>query len=324
MKNLFSFLFFLLSFWTISSGQQLRYDIYSNVKVVQSGNFVLTAGDLNASIEYMEFILAQRLSPEYRQAAQHSLSQQFQMNPAMIASEVYQVRQLLPSIIQLRDIGQIAAFRNSVLAQLHLQFMNSYNRPVLLQLADELNPILVYDAVSNICLTDRDLNGLIEFLNFGNTLLGKPSGTPLPSEKQQMIQMLETQLYSMSLPDKQSLLILADYVPLMKQAFYQLPTDQQEMVRQQYLQSLAQAQLKSQQENQCQGCSSKMKELYAKEARGELTQHDLAEMQREMQAQQNLFTMMSNSSLEHHATMLNVIDNLGGGNTLYEVKYNDW
>jgi len=324
MKKIFLSFLLLNTFFIVLNGQTYRYDLQATTIIAQSGYYQLTEGDLNASMEFMEFILTTTVTLEDRQAAQANLVQQFQINPMGIAMEVQNVRQALPFIASLTDITQIANYRNSVITNLYLQFFNNPNRPILLQLMDKYNPILMYDALYNICLTDRDIHGLLTFTQFGYELMGQSPPAINPTDKQQLVQQLEVQIYSMSKTDKQNLLLLADYVPLMKQAFQQMTPTQQEPIRQQYLQALMVNQNTNQSEQNCQGCSAKMKALYAKQARGEMTQYDLAEMQREIDSQQNMFTMMNNMSLENHATMLNVINNLGGGNTTYEVKYNDY
>lgn len=306
------------------NGQTFKYDLQATTVVAQSGYYQLSQGDLNAAMAYMEFIVASEVAAEDCQAAQTNLVQQFQLNPAGIAMEIQNVRQALPYIASLTDITQIATYRNSIITNLHLQFLNSPNRPILLQLLDKYNPILIYDVLADICLTDRDINGLLAFTQLGYELIGQTPPSADLTAKQQLVQQLEGQIYSMTTNDKQSLLVLADYVPLMQQALQQMTPTQKEQIKQEYLQAMVANQNTSQSSQNCQGCSDKMKALYAKQANGTLTQYDLAEMQREMNAQQNMFTMMNNMNLESHATMLNVINNLGNGDTTYEVKYNDY
>lgn len=318
----FVLLFSLLQ--TDVNGQQTKYDLNDPTLITQSYGYQLTLGDINASIEYMEFILAQDLNRKYKQAAQNSLKEQFKMNPASLMNEVQQVKQLLPSIIQMTDITQIANYRNNVITTLHLNFLNQPNRPILLQLIDVFNPVFVYDAIANICLTKRDIEAIIELGQFGNELAGLERQTVTENDRQQVTQAMEAQIYKMSIEEKQQLLILADYIPLMKQTYANMPATQQTAFKQSVLQSMAAAQTETQNGNNCQGCSDRMKVLNAKQANGTLTQQDLAEMQREMQAQQNMFTTMNNMNLESHATMLNVINNLGNGDTYYKVEYNNW
>ncbi|RME06136.1 MAG: hypothetical protein D6816_08070, partial [Bacteroidetes bacterium] len=50
----------------------------------------------------------------------------------------------------------------------------------------------------------------------------------------------------------------------------------------------------------------------------------LRKKQEEMQFSNYYFNTMSNMLTENHATMLNVIENMGGGENYWEVKYNDW
>ncbi|MEM1122693.1 MAG: hypothetical protein AAGJ18_19775 [Bacteroidota bacterium] len=325
MKNILLSLFFLLQISTNMTAQTFKYDLQATTVVAQSGYYQLTQGDLNASIEYMEFILAEAITPEDQQVAQANLIQQFQANPMGIATEIQQVRQVLPYIASLTDITQIAAYRNSVITTLHLQFMNNPNRPILLQLLDKYNPILIYDMLSNICLTNRDIEGLLAFTELSYNIVGQTPPSSNPAGKQQLIQQLENQIYSMNPTDKQGLVVLADYVPFLRQAFLQLSPEQKAQIKQEYLKTMIANQNTNQSTQQCQGCSERMKALYAKQANGTLTQYDLAEMQRELNAQQNMYTMMNNMSLESHATMLNVINNIGGGSDVtYEVKYNNY
>lgn len=304
--------------------QQYKYDINASEVVAQSGFYKLTVGDLNASIEYMEFILAQKLDARYRQAAQSSLTQQFQANPTMIVNEVQQVRQVLPSIIQLTDIAQIANFRNQVITTLYANFSNYPNKPLLLQLFDQLNPILVYDAVDNICLTNRDINALIEFSQFGLEIMGQTPQQISPEERQNFIKTMEGQVYTMSQEEQQNVLILADYLPLMKKAYAQLSPDQKAQIQQQYAQSMAAAEKQAKLDSKCPGCSNKLKELYAKQERGELTQVDLMEMERELQARRENWKIMNNMNMQNHVGMLNIIENMGGGDGYYKIEYKNW
>ena len=220
------------------NGQTFKYDLQSTTIVAQSGNYQLTQGDLNASLEFMEFIVAKEVTAEDRQAAQTNLVQQFQFNPMGIAMEVQNVRQMLPYIAALTDIAQIATYRNSVITNVHLQFLNQPIRPILLQLLDKYNPILIYDALSNICLTNRDIEGLLAFTQLSYEFIGQVPPAINSADKQQLVQQLESQIYSMSLTDKQGLLLLADYVPLMRQTYQQMTPTQQEQVKQQYLQAM--------------------------------------------------------------------------------------
>ena len=50
----------------------------------------------------------------------------------------------------------------------------------------------------------------------------------------------------------------------------------------------------------------------------------LAKRKREIASQNIGYQAMSNMMLEQHATMMNVIENLGGGDTYWEIKYNDY
>ena len=305
-------------------GQQLKYDLNDPTLIAQSHGYQLTLGDLNASIEYMEFVLAQNLNRKYKQAAQNSLKQQFEMDPVSLKTEIQQVKQLLPSIVQMTDLTQIANYRNKVITTLHLNFLDQPNPPILLQLIDLFNPVLLYDASTNISLTKRDIDAFIELGQFGNELVGLSRQPVTKADRQQVVQTMETQIYKMSVAEKQQLLILADYIPLMKQAYTTMPATQQVDFRQSYLRSMTVAQAEIQNKNNCQGCSERMKELYSKQTNGTLTQSDLLEMQREMQANQNLFTSIQNNSLGNHATMLNVINKMGIGDTYYKMIYNNW
>ena len=52
---------------------------------------------------------------------------------------------------------------------------------------------------------------------------------------------------------------------------------------------------------------------------GNVTQADIDKLRRENMANQNLFNMMNNMSLQNHATMLNTIENFGGTGNYWEV-----
>ena len=106
MKNILSIFFLLNIFIMTMNGQTFKYDLQATTIVAQSGNYQLTQGDLNASIEFMEFILSMEIRLE------NCYKQQIFTNVANYSNYSYHVWTVLP--VMSTKAKTVRLWRNSL------------------------------------------------------------------------------------------------------------------------------------------------------------------------------------------------------------------
>jgi hypothetical protein len=201
--------------------------------------------------------------------------------------------------------------------------MRIYNRHV---------QILQYDPTTGLSLSNQDVEAYIRYLQFQNMAMGQPNH--VSAEELEMFQVqLVNSFNGLPIEQKKSLAFSSFIWEVLEKQWSNLSPQEQkqyvEQVRSQINQQnvAASHQVKEPTTKSEKAISEDIQALVDKskaeaEAEGMTLDEYIRYKQAELNVNSNLFTMMQNSMTENHATMMNVINNMGGGDDYYYVDYN--
>lgn len=323
-----------LSFILLTTAQNQQwggYDVQSQKVLATAQGYHMTEGLFNKALRFTEFLLGTKITEAEKQQGLQESIVGFQQNPMMTIQETEQLDAQMQMLYQLTDPTQIALARSAMICHLYVAFLNTPEQPVLRQLMNKYTYVLAYDPQNMLAFTEQDFQSYLEMMVFNASLYGQTLYFDETTTNQYR-QYYVNQFIQGTLELRQSLCIssvLNEYV----QASYQnlSQTQQQDFQATMYNYDSAN-------NNQNTG--------YTYDAYGNIDWTNPANIEnmwpegvntkaekqaylRKRQSEINSFNsgmqMMNNMNLENHATMLNVINNMGGGDGSYwEVKYNDW
>ena len=320
---------------TTATEYKSHYDWQVQEVVAQSGGQQLTQGDIHVGYEFVEFVLAKALTNGDQQKLAQSFINEFKANPSASVQEVQVLRTQMPQIYALQDPSQIALARNAIIGEMYANLGAQRSESVVFQLLEQYNPILGFSASDKLVLTTRDVDGIIEFATCVNGLSGNASAS---KEEQQLFKnQIIQQFQQFGTEERQGIVVLTDYYLYMKGLYNQMSKEQQQQFQQQLVSSVNTnnanqkepdytnaSSLEELYGEDCTGCSDWMKEYMQKRKNGTATAADIEKYKAHIQSQNMYYQTMSNMMLENHATMMNVIENMGGGDSYWEVTYDNY
>ncbi|RMG84560.1 MAG: hypothetical protein D6714_07645 [Bacteroidetes bacterium] len=327
------FLYFAASI-TLSAqtnpGQGL-YDVHSTKVLATAGNYTLTEGLFNKALRFTEFLLGTRLTPEEIQEGLEESIVSFQQSPQQIIQETEMLDQQMQMVYQLTDPTQIALVRSSIICQLYVTFANSPEQPVLRRLMEKYTPVLAYDPANMLAFTEQDFQAFLDYTAFMYQLYGQPFSIDEATANQYREYFIQ-QFLQGTVEVRQSLCVMSEVGPYIQAVWQNLPEAQKQTL----IASLYQSQQPAQQNTN---------DEFTRDAYGNIDytnpenidkmwpegvdtpeekQAYLMKRQREINSFNASMNIWNEMSLQNHATMLNVINNLGGSDDYWEVKYRNW
>ncbi len=307
------------------------YDVQAQKVLATAQGYQMTEGLFQKALRFTEFLLGTKITEtEKQQGLQESIAG-FQMNPQLTIQETEQLDAQMQLLYQLTDPTQIALARSAMICHLYVAFLNTAEQPILRQLMDKYTTVLAYDPQNMLAFTEQDFQAYLEMMVFTYKMYGQEIYFDEMTQIQYREYFIQQFLHG-TVELRQSLCIssvLNEYV----QASYQNMSLEQQ---QNFQASMYNYNTPNQNQNTGYTYDAYGNIDYSNPANiekmwpeGVNTQAEkqayLMERQSEINAFNNNMTIMNNMNLENHATMLNVINNLGGGDDSYwEVKYNDW
>ncbi len=260
----------------------------------------LTSAHVKTAVGIVQFVIGQQIKPgEVDELTQSSIPE-FKTDPQEFTRQIQGLQQSLNTMQSLQDPLQIGTLRQMLIAEFHKATlpMAETDKPLLIRIINRYVKVMAYDATNNLALTDADISAMIDYVQFSNQLSGMQY-TFTEAEREQYSQQLINDFAAAPLQQKQFLCSASLAWTLVKANWDNMNSMQRNQVQQNYAGTL---------NTQNQQTSS-----------GNVTQYDIDKLRRENMAQQNMFNMMNNMSLQNHATMLNTIENFGGTGNYWEV-----
>lgn len=276
-------------------------------------------------VRFAEFLIAGRLSEGERQQALSESLAEFQQAPQALIQTIEQIDGQMSQFYQIQDVMQLGLLRSMLVGQFNLAYQQipPEQKPYLARLIEQYTPVLAYDPSTQMALTWRDVEGYAGVYAFYLEMAGQPVQLS-PQELQALAATLAQQFQSAT-PEQQALLCsMSLYDEYLRNAWATLSPQQQEQLRQQAI-----AQLTSSMQGGMYGggnqpmYGSTYQPTGQAPAPGEDINAWFARKQQELMTNDFIFNTMNNMLLEQHATSLNIIENIGGSNDYWEVKY-DW
>lgn len=277
--------------------------------LTQSGGYDLTMDHINTGVGIIEFVIGGNIKPQEIEELKQASIDEFSLAPEVFITEVTSLKQSLNQLRSVHDPLTIGVGRQMLVAEFYKVTSNMQPQeiPLLIQVINRYVQVLAFDQTNTLALTDRDASAMISYLEFSNQLNGISRQFTEP-EKQQFISDLMQNFQTMPLEQKQFLCSASLAWDLIQNNWARMNSFQQGQFSQQYTQNQA-----AQYSNTQPGYSTQSYN------NNESTQDAIARMRRENIANQNMFNMMNNMSLQNHATMLNTIENFGGTGNYWEV-----
>lgn len=303
--------------YTKIDGQQLA---------TQSG-LTLNTGYVQTYIDFMAFIIDAPLSIVEQQALQDACIASFKEQPKRLIEEGLQLYQTMQNIYAVTDLGQLGFARLTLINDFYKNNVQ-LEASAIGKIFQNYCKVVAFDPINAIPLTKKDLQGIVDYIEFLDTNFGEQT-TATISAKQQLSQAITANFTQFSLEQKQSAAMGSLLYSTIQNSWNKLS-------------SLAQVKLKAAfnvQNNSQQGYWNQqtinywdannqiqpnpaLEALKQKGLSGKLTTEELTTYQGYLKRQQNYFNLMNNMHLQNHASMLELIESVGGSSNYWAIKTN--
>ena len=267
--------------------------------------FQLFQGHVDTGIGLTEFILGHRVQESERNELHNRLLVDFEAEPEYVINQLTSIDQSLRQLATLTDPVKIGMARQQLFAALYLATFQipEDQKPLIIQVLNRHIKVLAMDQANQLVLTDKDVTGMLSYLAFLSQCQGNPVQLTSDNKKTFTDDLVQS-FASMPIEQKQILCCGSLIWKTIETNWNQMNTTQQMQFQQSMNQNLAAQPAHQPMQFPAQSANSGK---------------SLIDMQAEFNARQNMYQMMSNMSLESHATSLNIIENIGGTGNYWEV-----
>lgn len=326
-----------LTYYRIGSNSNKSYSSEYNKKVInlnngkilaQKNGYKFTEKHFNALLKFLEFIVGEKITESEKTLLLKSEINGFNRNPYDEISQIEKINTSMQALYRINDPIKIGYSRAELFKQLYFAFskVNKDKQPAFSIIMNKYLKMIVYDKKTGLALTQKDVDGYINYLMFMEYLKGGNSNFSYELRKS-IENELSNKFISMSLEQKKIISSGSILWALIESNWKKFTPSQ----RLQYIRQFR---------NKLYGNNSPNYQKYFQQGyelgkqKGEQiinnilkSKHSsskgvsLLQKQREFQAKQNMMRMMYNTNLQTHATSLNIIENIGGTGNYWEVKY---
>lgn len=304
-------------------------------ELAQNGTFRWKERDTHVYINFMQVLIGKQLTLEEAEKVRRSNLTDFNQNPQLIQNDLAQTEATLRQIYSASNPEAVAYFREQLFSNLYQTAQRSpqFNDSPLMQVYNRHVQILQYDPSTGLSLSNQDVEAYINYLKFQNMLMGQTNNAS--SEELEMMQVqIVNSFNGLPIEQKKSLAFASFIWESVETQWSNLNSEQQERYKEQVQNQMNAQGVSTSPTTEEPTIAETEKEIAEDiqtlvdkskaeaEAKGMSVEEYIRYKQRELNANSNLFTMMQNNMTENHATMMNVINNLGGGDDYYYVDYN--
>lgn len=283
----------------------------ANRVIAEKGEYKLIHGNLRTGIDLTQFIIGHKVKDSEIRALKQKLIQEFNTTPAQIVNEINGIALSMQKVYNATDPYRIGRVRQQLFAAFYkaTRYMREDQKPLMIQVINRYIKVLAYDERNNLVLTNRDVDGYMNYMIFNSELAGQKIDANYAVRRAVSAQLVSN-FNSMALGQKQMLASASLIWQLTEWNWKRLNQAQKNQYLMAYRNRISNNFRKS-----TQGASYGQK---WKPPRGN-HKKSISQMRREFNAKQNMFRMMQNMNTNSHALSLNIIENIGGTGNYWEV-----
>ncbi len=264
--------------------------------LARSGEHSLYAGQVQAGIGLLQFIIGQALKPQETRELSAATVAEFQQEPVFVLGQLESLAGSLAQLRTLTDPVHIGIARQELFYALYQASSGQpeAQKPLLIKVMQNYIKVLAEDRQNKLLLTNRDLDGMVSYLAF----LSEMSGNTRPFDQALRRQLADDLLKSFAgLPLEQKKLLCSAGLlwQVMDSNWRSLSPAQKQQFRAQFQPPAFTA------APPAAGSGSAAREMA------------------DFQARQRCMQMMMDMNTMSHATSLNIIENIGGTGNYWEV-----
>ncbi|MEZ4887852.1 MAG: hypothetical protein R3E32_24200 [Chitinophagales bacterium] len=307
--------------------EQAKYD----QQLAQNGSQVLKEREVRIYAALLEFLIEANLKPYQIAQLQQEAVADFEANPSALLQDAAQVGEAMKTIYALKDVAKIGAARQELFTTLHAfaQQNAASQQSAFFKILYEHLKVLAFDAANKLVLTDKDVAAYIRYVEFTNQLAGT-NQVFSAQEKRDFEQQLIGGFPQLSLEQKQVFCSARLLWQLVDANWRQLSAAQQQQVKAQVMANVANP-------NAAVGNNGSYNEGvkdYSTMSGEEVMADINADLKRwadekGMTVEEYLeyrqgfnatFQTLQRMSMESHASMMNVINHMGGSDDYWTVR----
>ncbi len=279
--------------------------------IAEKGKYKLTHGHLRSGIDLTQFIIGLKIKDKEVRELKQKLVEEFNSMPAQVMGQLESIGQSMDKVHNATDPVKIGQVRQQIFAALYklTRHMNEEQKPLMIRVINRYIKVLAYDEANNLILTNRDVDGYINYMAFNSELAGQKI-LVTNVVRNSVAQQLVGNFASMPLSQKQMLSSASLIWQLTEWNWKRLNNNQ----KMQYINAYRN-QISKNFRQTPQGAGYGQQYTPPKNTSGK----SISQMRAEFNAKQNMFTMMQNMNTNSHALSLNIIENIGGTGNYWEV-----
>ncbi len=279
--------------------------------IAEKGSFKLTHGHLRTGIDLTQFIVGQKLKDNEVRKLKQKLVQEFNTAPSQILAQLNGIGSSMDKVYSSTDPYKIGLVRQEIFAAFYkvTRSMNESQKPLMIRIINRYVNVLAYDERNNLLLTNRDVEGYMNYLIFNSELSGQKIDANYAVRRDVSSQLVKN-FHSMALGQKQMLASASLIWQLFDSNWKKMSQSQ----RNQYV-TAYRNQISNDFNRSAQGSG------YGQQWKPPQGSHkkSVSQMRSEFNAKQNMFRMMQNMNTNSHALSLNIIENIGGTGNYWNV-----
>ncbi len=285
----------------------------ANRIIATKGNYKLTHGHLRAGIDLTQFIIGQKIKVSEVRELKQKLVEEFNAMPGQTVGQLDSIGLSMDKVRSATDPVKIGQVRQQIFAAFHklTRNMSENQKPLMIQVINRYIKVLAYDEANNLILTNKDVDGYINYVAFNSELAGKKIAVNY-AVRNSVTQNLVNGFASMPLGQKQMLSSASLIWELLEYNWSKLTNAQKVQYVNAYRGKIANNYNYNQQSSQNNNNWTPPKNYGSQKK-------SLSQMRRDFNAKQNMFKMMNNMNLSNHALSLNIIENIGGTGNYWKV-----
>lgn len=279
--------------------------------IAEQAGHKLTHGHLRTGIDLTHFIIGHKIKDNEIRSLKQKLVEEFKTAPVPILKEITGIANAMEKVYNSTDPLRIGLVRQELFTAFFkaTRNMKEDRKPLMIRMINRYIKVLAYDERNNLVLTNRDVDGYMNYLIFNSELSGRKIDANYAVRREVSAQLVKN-FHSMPLPQKQ-MLASASLIWQLFDANWKRMTQSQ---RNQYI-AAYRNQISNNFNRNVQGPG------YGQQWKPPQGAHkkSMSQMRSEFNAKQNMFRMMQNMNTNSHALSLNIIENIGGTGNYWNV-----
>ncbi len=303
-----------------------------NRELAKNSTFVLKEKEVRIYATLLEFLIEANLKSDELQELKKAVMADFEANPKALLQDAKQVEDALKMIYAQTNVLQIGVARQGLFANFHAYVLQNpaLQEEAFFRILYEHLQVVAFDKVNNLVLTDKDVEAYLKYVNFTNDLL--VGGQKMPaSEKNAFKEQLSKGFVQLPLDQKQVFCSARLLWQIVEANWNQMTAAEQEQaVAGLQSQMVGNPHSNSSVLNNYQTTKDQYSQMSGEEIVAEMdadlkrwaaekgmTVEEYLEYRRDFNAS---FPMLQRASMQNHATMMNVIENMGVGDSYWSVQ----